>query len=85
MLKITIELIPHGIKEKAKIISEMTIGNTGKTHIQSIYSYRYKGWVASMKDEKRKEFSGEVEHNRNFPLFSLLHQIFRQFYINDFQ
>jgi hypothetical protein len=86
MLKITIELIPHGVKEKSKVISELFIDNKGKKNRYDEYTYGYKGWVEheSSKDKRlnemfgRKEFKGTVQHDRRNMVYILLHKIICQ-------
>jgi hypothetical protein len=83
MLKVTIELFPHGQEVGKKIISELFIGNTLKKNKYNEYTYKYHGWVEHEPCDDKKlnemfgkhEFSGTVEHDRRNIVYLLLYRI----------
>ena len=86
MLKLTIELLPHGSELNKKTISEIFISNTTKKNKFEEYTYKYSGWVEhepcgdEQLDEMfgRHEFKGTVEHDRRNIVYLLLHKIVHQ-------
>ena len=60
MLRVTIEIVPHGNEEEKEIISVLEIVNTGIKNIYNEFSYKCMGWW--------KQEDGEI---RNIPLIKV--------------
>ena len=71
MLRITVELIPHGDEEKKKVISQLNIWNTlDKVDLyDDSYIYGYNGKVDIDNDY---EINEEFIHNRNSNVWYLI-------------
>jgi len=79
MLRITIDLIPHGDESKKETISMFEVGNTGEVNKYKEYKYNYNGHLADHEDKDyHLKFSGRVQHDRRLPVFFLLYKILFQ-------
>lgn len=62
MLRVTIELVPYGVEEMAKTISELCIANVGGDQTTNVADYEVAGYEA--RNGKITEFAVELN---NFP------------------
>jgi hypothetical protein len=75
MIKVTIELVPHGDESKAGTISTISIANTTEDLGENKYIYEY---LALVKDKSEmKEIRGFVLHDRGDVGFHLLEDVIR--------
>jgi hypothetical protein len=86
VLRIIVELIPFGIEKNKKIMSELTVANTGEKTERGDYVYNYKGWVEhestenDLLDERfqKETFDGKIHHDRRNSLYVLLYGVMRK-------
>jgi hypothetical protein len=83
MLKITVELYPHGSDVNKETIAEILVGNTGLANERKEHIYKYNGWVKnestgnSMLDERfqHEGFDGKFTHDRRDSIFVLIKRL----------
>jgi hypothetical protein len=75
MLRVTIDLVPHGDESRKKTLSEITIINTLIKNVYGEYTYKYSGWFKELDDSETKKFNGKVEHWRENVIWLLLFKI----------
>jgi len=71
MIRVTIDVIPHGVESKKATIGQFAIWNTGDQPEKDIYKYDYKGFE-SLLDGTDKGFEGCVYHNRKDDIITLI-------------
>ena len=75
MLRITVELVPHGIETLKQEIGILEIGNTGNVNEHNEYTYTYKANWKEQKEDRVRTVSGRVEHDRRNSWWFLLYKI----------
>lgn len=75
MIKVTIELVPHGDESKSGTLSTISIANTTDKLGEDKYVYEY---LTLLKEKSElRELRGFVVHNRAHGVFNLLEDVIR--------
>jgi len=75
MLRLTLELIPHGNEFNKKEILSIDIVNTLRKNKQGEHKYFFTGWLEDMSGET-EYFNGDLRHDRRSSVLNLLGKIF---------
>lgn len=73
MIRVTVELIPHGKEAESKTVSVIEIFNTLEKFSEEKYVYGYKALIKHKAD--MEEITGKVVHNRKYIVFHLIEDV----------
>lgn len=74
MIRVTIDVIPHGVESKKHTIGQFAIWNTGEQPEENVYKYEYKGFE-NLLEGGSKGFEGFVYHNRKEDVITLIKRV----------
>lgn len=75
MIRVTIEIVPYGVEELSKTISEVCIANVGGSQETNIANYEAAGYHIGT-DDKLEEFAVSIkEYERNSGALNLVSKI----------
>lgn len=77
MLRITIDLIPHGDEDEKKTISVLEIFNTGIKDIYDEYLYQFSGWWQDF-DGSYRRVKDRVYFDRRKMIYFMVYKITRK-------
>lgn len=78
MLRITVELVPHGDEKDKSVLSQIEIANTGKKNSNQEYQYVFYGWFKAMGGDKKNIRKGSLPFDRSKSIVFLLNKLFEK-------
>ena len=72
MLRITVELVPHGDEDRKKTLDVLEIANFGSTSNDGESKYRYR------RPTDCKEWFGHIEHQRSRGFWPLVGKVIKE-------